>query len=718
MKRPLKIGIIVLVFTLVLIAAASLLVRSYLAPEKMRVLVLQIVQKSLEREAAIGEIDVSLFRGIVVRDFEIREKDAAATFIKTKEFIMTYKLLPLLTGKLVIDRLSMADAEIYIKANPDGTYNFSDLVKQDQPPKPVDDKEKEKAAGLPVALNVHDITIKNVKLGYTDAKGKLQKADVVMNAALKITGQSNNALSSTGELDITIVQALLKDKDGSKTFKDLRTDLRYKIDLDLATRQLAVHSIDLDVLNIPLNIAGTISYADPAAYVLAIKMADFNLSRIKPALAAAFLPQGMALGGNVAMLLNIDKKPAAGAPLHFDGSVRMTKVSLAYQGKNIVLDGLVKLTPEMILLDGLNLVAGSNTTGISGSVKNYKEYPDVNISIKSKSIVLDELFASAQSPQSSPGDKAENKPAAGQGGDIAKEPGPLDLKLKVNVSLDIDKTSYKAMAINNFQSRFELKDNVLKIPYLKGNTQGGAFALGGSVNLAQKGFRYNLNANLNNLRIEELINAFAPKAKGTLFGGVTGKAAINGAGTLPANAKRNLQGKGELAIKNGTLKNAELVVGLMTILGLRELKEIPIDQAQSRFSIADGIVNLKTQLGSQDMLIDQTGTIGLDEKLDLGIVAKVSGKLAPKLVSQSAIAGFITDDKGWTGVPLRVGGTISKPSYGVDTEAVGRQIGKGLQKKAGEELRRILLPNQDQPSKTQGEKSTDAVDRLRGLFGR
>jgi AsmA protein len=263
-----------------------------------------------------------------------------------------------------------------------------------------------------------------------------------------------------------------------------------------------------------------------------------------------------------------------------------------------------------------------------------------------------------------------------------------------------------------------LNHNVLKIPYLKGNAQGGAFALIGEVNLAQKGFRYNLNANLTNLRTEALINAFAPKAKNTLFGGVTGKATITGAGTRPANIKRNLKGNGQLAIKNGTLKNAELAVGLMKILGLRELKEIPIDQAQSRFTISDEIVHLKTQLGSQSMMIDQTGTIGLDEKLDLGIVAKVSAKLAPKMVSQSAMAGFITDDQGWTGVPLRVGGTISKPSYGIDTQAVGRKLGEGLQKKAGEALRKILQPDQDQSSKTQKEKSTDTVERLRGLFGR
>jgi hypothetical protein len=118
------------------------------------------------------------------------------------------------------------------------------------------------------------------------------------------------------------------------------------------------------------------------------------------------------------------------------------------------------------------------------------------------------------------------------------------------------------------------------------------------------------------------------------------------------------------------------------------------------------------------MSIEETGTVGMDEKLDLGILVKVSDRLAPKLVSQSSIATFLSSEKGWTSLPLRVGGTISKPSYGVDTRVVGRKVKEGLQKKVGEELQKILLKDKKQPSTTEQKKSPSPADRLRELLGK
>lgn len=706
MKKPLKIAIIVLAVVLFVLAAVSLFVKTYLTEERMRALVSEIANKSLNRKTVAGAIDVSLFRGIVVKDFEIREKNAESVFIKTKEFVLTYQFLPLLTKKLVIDKLSIVDAEIYLKTNPDGTYNFSDMIKPDKTQDEKDDRGK--AAGLPVTLNVKDITIKNAKLGYVDATGKLKKADVIMNAELKINGLSPNALSSSGSFDITIVEALLKD--GNKSFKDIKADVRYKIDADMAAKQVIIHSIDLDVMKIPVNMTGKVNYSSGTAYSLVMNVPDFNLSQIRQELAAAFLPKGMALGGNVSMLFNIDKIRDEGSPLHLDGRVKMTRASCTYKGANLVLDGSLKLTPEMIALEDLKLVAGPNKADISGSVKNYKDYPDLNVRIKSKFIALDDLFAAAPA---SP--KAQE--TAG-GGDVRKEPEPMNLKFKANVSLDIDKTRYKGISITNFMSRYELKDNIFNISFLKGKTLSGAFALKGAVNLASKGTRYNMNADLSGVRIEEIINAFAPKARGKLFGTLSGKAAITGAGTLPVNVKRNLKGNGKFTIHNGVLKNSELVAGLLTILGLRDLKEIPIDKANSQFTISNGIVNLTTLLSSKDIMINETGTVGMDEKLDLGILVKVSDRLAPKVVSQSSIANFLSGEKGWTSVPLRVKGTISKPSYGIDTQAVGRKVGEGLQRKAGEELRKILLKEQKKSSGTEQNKSSSPRDLIRDIFGK
>ncbi|MGA2782506.1 MAG: AsmA family protein [Smithella sp.] len=706
MKKLLKITAIVFAFLLVVIIAVSLFVKSYLTEERMRALVLETTEKSLNRKAVLGNISISLFRGVVVKDFEIREKESEAVFFKTKEFVLKYQFFPLLAKKLVIDKLSIADVEIYVKTNPDGTYNFSDMVKKD---KTQDQKnEKEKTAGLPIDLNVKNIEIKNAKLGYVDTIGKLKKADVIMNAELKITGLSKNTLSSEGSFDATIADALLKD--GNKNFKDIKTAIRYKIDLDMASKQITIHSMNLDIMKIPVNIAGTVNYSSGTAYSLVMNVPNCNLSEIKQDIASAFLPKGMALGGNISMLINIDKKQDKESPLNFNGNVKMNKVSCAYKNMNLVVDGAIRLTPEMISLEGLKLVAGQNRADISGSVRNYNEYPDVNINIKSPIISLDDLFvtapASAKSQETAKGDN------------VRKEPEPMNLKFKVNASLDIDKTIYKGISITDFRSRYELKNNVFNIPYLKGNTLSGAFALKASVNLAQKGTTYNMNADLNGVKIEEIVNAFAPKAQGKLFGILSGKAAVSGSGTVPVNVKRNLKGNGEFAIKDGSFKNAELSAGLLAILGLKDLKEIPIDKANGKFTISDGIVNLTTLINSKDMSIEETGTVGMDEKLDLGILVKVSDRLAPKLVSQSSIATFLSSEKGWTSLPLRVGGTISKPSYGVDTRVVGRKVKEGLQKKVGEELQKILLKDKKQPSTTEQKKSPSPADRLRELLGK
>ena len=148
------------------------------------------------------------------------------------------------------------------------------------------------------------------------------------------------------------------------------------------------------------------------------------------------------------------------------------------------------------------------------------------------------------------------------------------------------------------------------------------------------------------------------------------------------------------------------------------MKEIPMDKANGNFTIADEIVNLKTIISSKDLSIDETGSIGLNEKLNLGIMVKVSDRLAPKLVSQSSVARFLSTEQGWTSLPLRVGGTVSKPSYGVDMRVVGKKVGEKVQQKAGEELRKILQRDQKQTTGTGEPRSVKSADRLKDLFGR
>ncbi len=561
MKKPLKIVIIAVAILLGVLSGISLFLRSYLTDERIRTLVTEVAEKSLDREVILGDIKVGLFKGISVKDLEIREKDSDQAFIRTKEFILRYQFFPLLTKRLIIDELRIVEPEVRLNKNPDGSYNFSDIAKTGETP-----EQKERKAGppgLPVSLNIKTITIRNAKLSYANPSGKPKKAELVLNAKLGMSGISSNKLASEGKFEITVLL-----RDGEQPIKNISSDIKYKVDVDMSSRHVTLHSLDADIMKIPLSAQGTFDY--------------------------------------------------------------------------------------------------------------HKEHPELNIGIRSSFLDLDRLFVSVP-PSQKPRQIAES-------GSAEKEFGPMNLKLKISASLEVDKARYKGIEITSFKSRCELKDNIFRITDMRGNSLSGDFALQATVDLNQQGTRYNMNADLNSIRLEELVNAFAPKAKGKLFGSLYGKAEFSGTGTLPANRKRNLKGKGSFLIKDGVIKNAEVSTGLLTILGLQDLREIQIQKADGRFTVADRLMHLSSLISSKDLILDEKGTIGFDESLDIGIVAKVSEKLTPRLVSQSAISHFLFKEKGWTSVPLRVSGTISKPSYTIDPKAVGKRAVENIPKKIGEGL--------------------------------
>ena len=705
MKKPLKITIISVAVLLAVIIGISLFLRSYLTDEKIRTLITEVAEKSLNRKVMIGDIRVSLFKGIVVKDFEIRERDSEQSFIRTKDFILKYQLIPLLAKRLVIDTLSVVEPEVHLKKKPDGSYNFSDITKTGEHPDQKD--RKEVLSGLPVDLNVKSITIKDAKIDYSDPDGKLKKADVIMNAELGMSGLSSKALSSQGDFSFTVKEALLKD--GKQPIKNITSDITYKIGMDMASRKITIHSLDADIMKIPLSIQGTVDYAGEAAFSLDLKVKDMDLSNTR-GISSKFLPDGMALDGTVFVFLNIIKQPLKESPLSFDGNIKMTRVSFTHKGIHPVLDGSLKFSPETITFENLKLIAGQNSADVTGSVRNYRKYPELSVGIRSSFLDLDNLFVPVPSSQ--------KKEQTAKAGGAEKEPGPMNLKLKVNASLDIDKTSFKGIAITNFRSHYELKDNIFRITRLNGNTLKGGFALRAAVDLTQKGSRYSMNADLNGIKVEDLVNVLAPKAKDKLSGTLYGKAGFSGAGTLPESIKRNLKGKGSFSITDGVVKNAEVGTGLLAFLGLQELKEIPIQQAEGRFTVADGLVNLISLISSKDLILDEKGTVGLDEKLDIGIVAKVSERLTPMVVGQSAISRFLSEEKGWTSVPLRVGGTISKPSYTIDTRAVGKKAAETIQKQIGEELFKSMSKDKEKPAGSERKKGPDPQDLIKGLFGR
>jgi AsmA protein len=390
----------------------------------------------------------------------------------------------------------------------------------------------------------------------------------------------------------------------------------------------------------------------------------------------------------------------------------MNNAAVAAKGYRPVFNGTVRFTPDQITLDGIKLVAAESSAEITGQIRNYSDNPDIQINLTAKTLDLDAIVSPGQKPDA-------EKPSAPPQKKEEKEFEPINKKVRAAGSVAIDKILYKGITVQNFRTAYDFRDNNLRISSMTGNTLSGSFRLQSAVDLSKRGTSYTMNADINGVRLEDITAAFVPKAKDTLYGALHGKMDFAGAGTLKESIKRNLRGKGNFSVKDGKIKNARISSGLLGFLGLQDLREIIMDKADGTFTVSDSIVNLISLITSKDLILDEKGTINMDEQLDLGVLVKASEKLSPKMLSQSSIAQFLSEEKGWTSIPLRVSGTVTNPSYSIDMKYAGKKATEKLQKKAEEEIFRALSGDKQKKDKAPPQdkkKGGSTEDLLKDFF--
>jgi hypothetical protein len=455
---------------------------------------------------------------------------------------------------------------------------------------------------------------------------------------------------------------------------------------------------------------GYVSYTDPLSFSLDLNMPETRLSALQQA-GEPFLPEGMLLDGAASLSVSAEKSQATNSRMTFKGQMNMNNAAVAAKGYRPVFNGSVRFTPDRIILDGVKLIAADSSAEIAGQIRNYNEEPDIQLNLTAKTLNLDAI-----APAQKPGTDKNAAPSQKKEG---KEFEPINRKMRATGSVAIDKILYKGVAVQNFRTAYDFRNNIFRISSMTGNTLSGNFRLQSAVDLSKQGTTYTMNADTNGVRLEEITAAFAPKAKDTLYGALYGKMDFAGAGTLKESIKRNLRGKGNFSVKDGKIKNARISSGLLGFLGLQDLREINMDKADGTFTVSDGIVSLTSLITSRDLILDESGTIGMDEQLDLGVLVKASEKLSPKMLSQSSIAQFLSEEKGWTSIPLRVSGTVTNPSYSIDMKYAGKKATEKLQKKAEEEIFRALSGDKQKKDKAPPQdkkKGGSTEDLLKDFF--
>lgn len=175
MKPLLKILGVVVAVAVILLVAASVLIKFIVTPEQVRKYVLPLASKELHRNISIEDIDISLWSGIDVKKVLVQERVGDKAFVSADKVRLSYQLLPLLSGKLVIDEVLLDHPVIRITREKDGTFNFNDLTQggkegtkaPSEEDAPVKAGEKTNRSGN-FSLLVSSVSINGGEFSFTD----------------------------------------------------------------------------------------------------------------------------------------------------------------------------------------------------------------------------------------------------------------------------------------------------------------------------------------------------------------------------------------------------------------------------------------------------------------------------------------------------------------------------------------------------------------------
>jgi AsmA protein len=192
MKKPGKflgiLAVILVISVLLLIALAKI----FITPERVREAVLPLAQDALHRKVQLGDIEVRLFSGIVLKDLVIQEREGDEPFVAADQVVLRYQFWPLLFMRVIIDEARLDSPRIRVTRLTNGSFNFSDLMENKEKKVAVPEgsvpAKAEGKAGIPIDLLVSEVEIANGELVFVD-----QKISPEAPYRYKLTGLDVNA---------------------------------------------------------------------------------------------------------------------------------------------------------------------------------------------------------------------------------------------------------------------------------------------------------------------------------------------------------------------------------------------------------------------------------------------------------------------------------------------------------------------------------------------
>ena len=637
---------------------ALLLVKILVTPEMIRKNVLPRVEKAVHRRIEMADAKIGLFSGIALKGLKIYGKDGKEPFVSFAEARLHYQLLPLLSRRVVVDEIVLDTPDIHIVRNLDGSFNFSDLLRKDQPVTPSAEEEK-----TPFTFAVSRIEVTGGHVRYDDRKG--------------ISGSPFAFNVHDVNIDI----------------KNLTPDKPFPM------------KFEATVPGVELGFTGTVERLANGPMVdgqLTATVADL-------AKAVAGLPPGISAKistlsptGKISANIHVSGEVKTPLALLKEGEVKLEEIKLAAGGQTPVISGTVTLSNRSLSSRDFAVALGKNKLDLHLKTSSLDRKPlALELSANCESLDIDALTSSKKT-------KAPSSPATA----VKAEAGPAPIKLPFTLSgtANAKTVTVKGLALSGLSLRYRFADAIFTIADLKGSVAGGSFLDAATINLGTRGYSYSTRLSLQGVQADKIVAAFAPKAAGSISGILSAKADVSGRGITPVAMKRNLTGTGSFEVKNGKLTGSGFMRELASFLGSTDLRIVRFSSFAGTYGIKGGQVHLDSALDGSDIRMKPKGRIGFDKSLDMDIDTLVAPRITGK-VARGTVGSFVTNDQGWGEIPLKATGTVGSPHFSLSSKKLGRRIGEKLEETIRKKLEKSTGTEQKQ-------EEQDLGTTIRGIFGR
>jgi len=211
MKKLIKIGIIILGIIILLVVGLHIFIKSYLSSERLKALILPRAEEFTGRKVNLEDISVSLFKGVVAKGLSVKEMDGQKDFLKMKEFVLSYRLLPLLKKEFVISKIELIAPFVTIVRDRKGKYNFSSITDRFSQKPSVPSQPGSQSQGLPVSIVTDRIFIKDLQFKFVDEEKALPDVLAALDMVfMGSVGQDGTPRMKSGQISVKEIKTVLK----------------------------------------------------------------------------------------------------------------------------------------------------------------------------------------------------------------------------------------------------------------------------------------------------------------------------------------------------------------------------------------------------------------------------------------------------------------------------------------------------------------------------